>query len=55
MRHKDAPDVPFQVFSKETLKPVADEEENKFTLADGEDEDYLKWTPLDTEFAEDLE
>jgi len=28
------------------------EGEEQFTKADGEEEDYLKWTPLDTEFEE---
>ena len=49
VRHREAPDVPFVIFSKETLKPAEGEE--PFRLAEGE-EDYLKWTPLDTQYEE---
>ena len=49
VRHREAPDVPFVIFDKQTLKPAEGEE--PFRVADGED-DYLKWTPLDTEFEE---
>ena len=48
VRHKNAADVPFEVFDKETL--VKKEGEVEFSKADSEEEDYLKWTPLDTEF-----
>ena len=44
VRHKGAPDVPFQVFSKETLE--YDANASAYSVADGE-EDYLKFTPLD--------
>ena len=50
VRHKNAPDVPFEVFDKETL--VKKEGEVEFSKADSEEEDYLRWTPLDTEFEE---
>ena len=50
VRHANAPDLPFEVFSKETLKPATDQE--PFGMAEGED--FLKWTPKDTEFAEDI-
>ena len=53
VRHRDAPDVPFVVWDKQTLKKSEDAE--PFVLAEGENEDYLKWTPLDTEYPENLE
>ena len=53
VRHRDAPDVPFVVWDKQTLKKSEDAE--PFSLAEGENEDYLKWTPLDTEYPENLE
>ena len=50
VRHKDSPDVPFEIYDKETLKKK--DGETPFKSADSEIEDYLKWTPLDTEFEE---
>ena len=50
VRHKDSPDVPFEVYDKETL--MKKEGEDPFKSADGEEEDYLKWTPLDTAYEE---
>ena len=52
VRHKDAPDVPFQQFSKESMTVV--ENQTPFKVPPGE-EDYLKWTPLDTEYEENAE
>ena len=52
VRHRDVPDVPFVVFSKETLE--RDENAQPYGMADGED-DHLKWTPIDTEFPENDE
>lgn len=46
VRHRDASDVPFQVFSKETLKH--DAEVQAFSC----EEDLLKFTPTDTIFPE---
>ena len=54
VRHKGAEDKPFVAFDKETLKPVEDDE--PFTYAAGEaDVDTLKWTPMDTEYAENID
>ena len=50
VRHKDSPDVPFEIYDKETLKKK--DGETPFKSDDSEIEDYLKWTPLDTEFEE---
>ena len=51
MRYSGAQEHPFVVFDKETLKPVEGEE--PFTYAEGSaDDETLKWTPLDTEYAE---
>lgn len=51
VRHSDAADVPFQVFSKETLKPS--DEEQAFGMAEGQ-ERSLAWTPLDTDYEENI-
>ena len=47
VRHRDAADVVFQEFDKDTLKPI--EGQQPFKVPEGED-DYLKWTPLDTAY-----
>ena len=52
VRHKEAKDVVFQQFDKTTLKPIPDQ--TPFTVPEGE-EDYLKWTPLDTVYEENSE
>ena len=53
VRHENAPDLPFEVFDKETLKKKDGEVE--FSKADTEPEDYLRWTPLDTQYEENKE
>ena len=50
VRHANAPDVPFQVFSKETLEQ--DPAQTPFGMAEGE-EDTLKWTAQDLNFPSD--
>jgi len=49
VRHRDAPDAPFVIFDKQTLRPA--ESVEPFTMVEG-DENLLKWTPLDTQFPE---
>lgn len=52
VRHSDAPNAPFQVFSKQTLK--LDEAARPYSISEVEEEqDLLNWTPLETEFSED--
>ena len=49
IRHRDAPNVPFQLYNKETLQK--DTEALAYSSVDGE-EDLLKFTPMDSNFAE---
>ena len=51
-RYSEAPDKPFVIIDKETLKPVDETEETPFT-ASSFNRHSLAWTPLDTEYAED--
>ena len=46
IRHRDAPDVPFQLYNKETLEP------DRESLAYSSENDLLKWTPNDSNFPE---
>ena len=52
VRHKDAPDVPFEVWDKETLKKKEGDDVPQFIGANDEEKSYLKWTPLDKEYEE---
>ena len=50
IRHRDAPDVPFQIFKKDNL--THDAEARPFT-SDGGARDHFRWTPLDERFSTD--
>ena len=52
VRHKDAPDVPFEVWDKETLKKMEGDDVPQFIGANDEEKSNLKWTPLDKEYEE---
>ena len=50
VRHREAPDVPFQVFKKDTL--THDTEAKPFK-SDGGARDHFRWTPTDESFPSD--
>ena len=51
-RYSEAPDKPFVIIDKGTLKPVDETEVTPFT-ASSFNRHSLAWTPLDTEYEED--